>query len=841
MPRHKSLFCALALLLGTPASQAAEAPALSESLRDFAAARNAGLPALAIDFTHATVVAAENLSVPERSAVTLLAEEVEKRTLIPWPVAAALPAAGRAAVVVGSFAQVRSLLGPPAAALALDENALKPEGYQIVTRAAGPGGAPLIVVAGRDARGVLFGVGHLLRTLHLGPARAGLMQPLAVATSPRYALRGHQLGYRPKPNSYSGWDLPQWRQYLRDLAVFGANAVELLPPRTDDLPDSPHFPRPQLEMMAAVSGLAAELGLDVWIWYPALDEDYGDPATVEKAVAEWAAVFRALPRVDAVLVPGGDPGHTPARLMFPFLEKQAASLRHFHPRATLWLSPQGFKTPDMEFFFGYLHERQPAWLAGAVFAPWIHMELAEFRRRVPARYPIRYYPDITHTKECQYPVADWDPAFALTQGREPICPRPRDMARILRLLQPHTIGAVTYSEGVNDDVNKAVWAALSWDPDRAVDDVLRDYARHFIGERHTEDFARGLLALEDNWRGPLADNAGVDSTLAAFQAMERNASPAVLRNWRFQAALYRAYFDASVRGRLRHERAAEAAALATLRTAPALGAEAALRRATAQLDHPPTDPAAAALRTRVHELAAALFQSINYKSSVPLYRATNQRRGATLDTLDHPLNDRLWLLAQFARIAPLPTEAARLAAIREITEWTDPGPGGFYDDLGNPALQPRLQPGVGADRDPAFIRTPMNAHFPADGPPQPLRRSWLDYIWGLNDLPITLRYTGLDPRATYEVRVVYPKYPAAAGQARLRLRANDSIEIHPYLAQPEPVAPLTFAIPPAATRDGQLTLTWNRDPGLGGSGKGCDIAEVWLRRRPAPAASPPRE
>src|SRR5690606_12585517 len=189
----------------------------------------------------------------------------------------------------------------------------------------------------------------------------------------RYALRGHQLGYRPKANSYPGWDVPQWEQYIRELAIFGCNAIELLPPRTDDLPDSPHFPRPQLEMMRAMSQLATDYGLDVWIWYPALDEDYGDPATVEAALTEWGAVFAALPRIDAVMVPGGDPGHTPPRLMFPLLERQAANLRRHHPEATLWMSPQGFKGPDMDYFFTYLEEERPAWLRGAVFAPWIHM------------------------------------------------------------------------------------------------------------------------------------------------------------------------------------------------------------------------------------------------------------------------------------------------------------------------------------------------------------------------------------------------------------------------------------------------------------------------------------
>ena len=86
---------------------------------------------------------------------------------------------------------------------------------------------------------------------------------------------------------------------------------------------------------------------------------------------------------------------------------------------------------------------------------------------MPARYPVRLYPDITHCWSCQYPVPDWDPALAACQGREPINPRPADQAHIFALTAPHSIGALTYCEGNNDDLNKMVWSALLWDLDPA--------------------------------------------------------------------------------------------------------------------------------------------------------------------------------------------------------------------------------------------------------------------------------------------------------------------------------------------------------------------------------------
>ncbi len=94
-----------------------------------------------------------------------------------------------------------------------------------------------------------------------------------------------------------------WEQYIRELAIFGNNTIELIPPRSDDADDSPHFPLPPIEMMVEMSRIANEYALDVSIWYPAMDKDYGDPAQVEFALKEWAEVYRRLPRIDAIFRP----------------------------------------------------------------------------------------------------------------------------------------------------------------------------------------------------------------------------------------------------------------------------------------------------------------------------------------------------------------------------------------------------------------------------------------------------------------------------------------------------------------------------------------------------------
>jgi hypothetical protein len=400
-----------------------------------------------------------------------------------------------------------------------------------------------------------------------------------------------------------------------------------------------------------------------------------------------------------------------------------------------------------------------------------------------------------------------------------------DEAVIFRALLPYASDFITYSEGANDDVNKFVWSGLGWDPKADVVQILREYSRYFIGDRYTDSFAQGLLALERNWRGPLAANAAVYTTLEQFQSMERAAAPRDLRNWRFQQALYRAYYDAHVRSRLLHETAIEERALERLRGARNGESRQALADAERILGEAQVRPAAE-WRQRVYTLAEALFQSIRQQLSVERYRAIAVGRGATLDSFETPLNNAGWLLARFAEAAALPTERERLAAIDRIVRWTDPGPGGYYDDLGDPAQQPHLVKGLPFDQDPQRFKSTLTGF----GYRPDWRLSWMTHAESFWDTPLHMRYTGLDPAAQYRVRVVYAG-DAFSTDTLIRLVANDTHEIHPPVKKAVPPAPVEYDIPVEATRKGELTLTFTGPSGAGGAGRGTQIAEVWLVRK----------
>ena len=633
----------------------------------------------------ATAVSAEQISLSKAKIVVLnpkktiynkaadmLRDEIEKRTRIKLEVVSKMPAKDEAAIVIGTAKDLAKKSYKPAAGF---EAPRKTDGYSLWTDTSKRRGAT-VCTAGYDDRGTLFAVGRLLRVLDMERDSVKLDTNIRMSTAPKYPLRGHQLGYRPKTHSYDGWDIKMWEQYYRDMVVFGMNALELIPPTSDDAEDSPHFPKPKLEMMVLMSQLAADYGLDVWIWFTALDKkdgkrvNYADEKTVIESLAEWAEVFSKLPKINDVFVPGGDPGNTHPAILLPFMGKQKKVLNKYHPKARIWVSPQNFdrkgKNHDgwYKAFIDILQNDSPDWLDGVVFGPTVPVSLPDLRKEVPAKYLMRRYPDITHSRSCPYAVQDWDKALNDTLGREAINPRPVAHAQIFRATADYAIGFVSYSEGCNDDFNKILWSCLGWDPDMKVEDIVKEYSRYFISQRYEDKFAEGLFGLERNWVGPLKDNEGVYETLRIFQEMEKDATPQDKLNWRFQQGLYRAYYDAYIRHRLIYETELEAQAMDVLKNAKKLGSVSVIDKAEAILAKGETQKPATDLRQRVFELAEALFQSIRMQHSVKKYHS---QRYANLDDIDEPLNDRKDLKKSFKKIRRRGSEQERLANIREIT------------------------------------------------------------------------------------------------------------------------------------------------------------------------------
>ncbi|MFT4076978.1 MAG: hypothetical protein QM647_15735 [Asticcacaulis sp.] len=751
----------------------------------------------AMDLTTARLVTAERMTPQAEAAVTLLKDEVARRSGTTF--------SGQGlSLVIARRDEIAGLL--PAGERALwryrlrSVPAVQAEAYEVATI------GQTLIIAGDDDRGILFGIGYLLRKAELSAGHAVLPDTVDTYAAPQMPWRAHQIGYRFKNNSYDAFTLDMFEPQVRDLAVFGANGVQWIAPISDDAAESPLFHAKPLDMAIAVSGLMAKYGLDFDLYYPQMADDYRKPDTRAAELARFEDLVKRLPRIDALYVPGGDPGHTEPDVLFPLVAAEVAILHRYHPGATVWISGQGFDAAQYERFYTLL-ARKPAWLTGVFFGPQSRDPLPVQRARIPKRYPIIFYPDIAHTMHSQFPVPQWDPAFALTEGREPINPQPRAQSQIIRHFANDYAGFATYSEGVNDDVNKMLWSQLGWDVNARTDDVLADYARYFIGDAR---FAEGLKALEHNWDGPVALNTDIGPTLMRFEDMARDHTG----NWRFDMAFYRATFDAYVQKRYMAEKARETLAYKAI----GMGDVSAARRALAERDGADIT----ALRQRLFDLAEQLYREIGLQLSVKLYGASGIERGANLDRVDVSLNDRIWLERQLDEVEHLeaPLRTLRLKALANGD--TSP-PGGFYDDLGDPQNEPHLVRGTGFGGDPEAYDSAIDGiadTIPDDG----WRIAWVTYAETLYEGPITLQYNRLDPKMSYRLKIVY----AGEGYALpIKLTGNGMI-LQDFAERTHNPMTVELDIPQGLIRDGTLRLEWVRPAGLGGSGRGHQVAQVWL-------------
>jgi len=530
------------------------------------------------------------------------------------------------------------------------------------------------------------------------------------------------------------------------------------------------------------------------------------------------AFYRACPRLDAVFFPGGDPGNNPPELVMPFLKDVSERLTAHHPEAGVWMSLQGFNPKRVQGFYAYLDEHEPDWLAGVVAGP-SSPPIQATRKRLPRRYRLRHYPDITHTLLCQYPVPWWDPAFALTLGREPVNPQPRYYAHVHNWFAPATDGFITYSDGINDDVNKTVWSLRGWDPAMDVREILIEYGRFFFRPGLAEEAADAILALETNWDGALALNGSVDAAYAAWRRLAEGA-PELDGSWRWRLCQFRAAYDYFTRHRLLYETQLEEEANAVLAQAAALGPDAAMDAAWTVVERWKTAPCLPEVRAALEADGEALFQQIGFQTSVERYHARNSERGAVLDFLDRPLNNRWWLEDEFARIREFNSEEAKVARLEQIAAWEDPGPGGFYDDVGNVAKSPHVVREGFWMTDPDLVMTP-NPDFNTwmDDCKSRLRLSWLSYM----DWPKALVYEGLDPEADYVLRVT------GRGDA---IPVVDGEPLQPAAYGKAPGDLKEFPVPRRLYESGRLVVKWRRPPDGDVNWRQASIlTEVWLMRR----------
>jgi hypothetical protein len=780
--------------------------------RQRAASDQQAIPLHEIRLDDAIVVSRPGkLPFAEKTAAKVLVEEVEKRTSIRLDTSTKWPE-DKPVIAISSGNSITEWGRHVPARHGARLPETRPDGYRLIVDSRKQ--QPIVWVNGADARGALFGVGNLLRSFNASRGNLAIPSDLDIATAPAYAIRGHQLGYRATPNTYDAWNAAQFEQYIRELTFFGVNSIEGNP--FQDKRETPVMKVPRPEMNRAIGEICQRYGLDYWVWAPA-DFSLKDDARRAQMLKQCEEFFTATPVFTGFTFPGGDPGNNPPELVLPFLEDIAKLLSRTHPEAKVWLSLQHFNPAEIDYTFSYIDRHLPRWLGGLVAGPG-SPPMQNVRNRLAERYGLRDYPDITHNKLCQYEVPDWDQAYALTEGRESVNPRPAGYAAIFSQTAGYTNGFISYSEGVNDDVNKTIWSALSWDPGLAPREILVEYARVYFKPAVAERAADAILALENNWFGPLIDNGAVDGTLREWQQLART-NPDLESNWRWQMCQLRANYDAYLRRRLVNETRLESRANAILANSQKLGADKAMEEASRVLNRAVSQPVSVELRTRISDLCNMLFHSIGLQTSVQKYFAIGEERGAVLDFVDFPLNNRWWLEDQFKIIRALESEDEKHRWLLQLATWEHPGPGSFYDDVGNIAKSPHVV-NRNPSNGPELEEHPTPTFWWWDQGKSRARLSWQVTMW-----PAAVVYEGLDPNAAYVVR------STGYGQALLRINGE---RIEPTVNGTQMGEFKEFPVAPRFVKNRKLVLTWDRPQNEEKLNwrRQSRLAEVWLLKNP---------
>ena len=689
--------------------------------------------------------------------------------------------------------------------------------------------------------------------------------------------------------SLGQWSLEQWEDQIADLALWGVNLIRrsLLYTAFDAwldeyeamLEDGPG--KAGWEIEKQINRVIHDYGLQVGIRYPpntiaaAAARSQWHPGSSwsrlacpslsiarDRILYERLLLFKELEHIDHLFIPPYEVGGCDCVDCRPWAETYlglvrdtAKYLHRYHPDAQVWISNQGLSPEGNEWLWESLARECPDWLHVMQYGPnangfstadeqvsregvdprhryptmgALTRTAQETARRVPLDYTLVLGPDVTHTFQPQYGLEHIDPVLLRLHTHESPFARPLGYHQVFRATAGASAGANLYSEGLHDDLNKALWAGWTWSPDLSPWDATLAYARWWFGESAAQLVAEAILLSEANWENPLPGNDQVEQVVLQLDMAEMRI-PAHLQsdNWRWTMWRLRGLLDLLAQYKI--ERAEE-----TLRVVHTLLSEALtrpdelatkVRTASELLDLRRREARLERLKDEIRDLDDRMYDQVGV-------------RLPAVANLDVELTNLGWEMAQLQ--SALKTYEGGVSSdlgelrrtIALCLSYENPGHGSFYDDCGH----------IG--RDPHFVsghRIPVAQGLDPDNRPS---ANTFAASFG-EDAEIIFAYHRLDPKANYQVRLtlVCPHEdetslesspvlsiggPGTPQRAAQRLYASGFL-VHENLRLPDRVAQqFTFDLPRQAYGDGSLELRFVQ----AGPGRMAAVSEIWLIKSP---------
>jgi len=166
----------------------------------------------------------------------------------------------------------------------------------------------------------------------------------------------------------------------------------------------------------------------------------------------------------------------------------------------------------------------------------------------------------------------------------------------------------------------------------------------------------------------------------------------------------------------------------------------------------------------------------------------------------------------------MPTDEEKLARLDLLAHWEHPGPGSFYDDVGNVAKSLHVVRGQELNTDPGV---PAGRVISMPG------FAWRDNGYCRDRLSRQsgmmspdMIYENIDPDGQYVLRI--------AGRGELLPQINGQ-DVEPTVNQQQPEEFRELRVPSELLKDGRISLTWGGpDEGGGSRRRRAQVAEIWL-------------
>jgi len=764
-----------------------------------------------------------------------------------------------------------------------------PEGF-LVRTVPGTNGKVLLL-AGRDARGVLYGVGEVLRQINVRGKALELPADVSVRSAPAFEVRGTQFGQSSVALNRAKvrpWTAADRRRAVLDMALAGLNTVEVGAGTSTNDPFYRLLKSFDLKTLVHYSPNAGD-GPPEW----RASESIGRqgylcpsvPAAREALLKRCEDIFRDTAPVDYVRFAGGDGGGCECDRCKPYggtfirlCEDLARVIHRFHPRAAIFVTNQKFDNADDQAIFAYLQEKPRPWLRAFCYGPgsdamsWQPGHRQTHRMDLfrypgfgpPGRYPeeilhqlppgqdLVFFNELTHWRYSQngfvqaYPRADrngdqpphwnhWlyerqpDATLTMVYDRLTFFAWPRYYHWYFNQVMRYAIGDVTHSSGTHDHFNQWMWQRLLWSPQRSVEEVVAEYARTWFGPKAAPLMAEAIFQLEDN----LVEKPGVPITkkkgIERCYRLVQEAGTKIPAHLMQQSWLWREYRQKATLDRYIQLRAQQQMQLQERieKTVARASSDAAIERALGWFDG-------------MHETAE--MRRLR-KEAERLGEQSNRLFGVRSEgqfSLDHDFIGLGWLKRQLQR-ARAAQGARRTELLHMITHYEDPDEGGFYDNCGTLNQCPNVVSGYPYD-----FGQPLVPGMVSEGN-RPSQRTM--HFTQDEDQGVTFHYRGLDTNATYRIRftLVRPWY-----QDRYRSRMNQHTEtiyagdvvLARDLEVPERMSDFfSFDIPREAIRNGELVIRieraadvahgtrLEREEWRNTGGWGTIVSEAWLMKR----------